>query len=58
MTLFSNEKCDNNDDDICDDSDDDTCDDNDDDRGDVFNVGACNQRDMKEGDHVTEVFHL
>ena len=36
----------------------DTCDDNDDDRGDVFNVGACNQRDMKEGDHVTEVFHL
>ena len=44
--------------DTCDDNDDDSCNDNDDDSGDVFNVGACNQRDMKEGDHVTEAFHL
>ena len=40
--------------------DDDKCthDDNDDARVVVFNVGACNQSDMKEGDHVTEPFHL
>ena len=44
--------------DTCDDNEDDSCKDNDDDSGDVFNVGACNQRDMKEGDHVTEAFHL
>ena len=57
MTLVLDDKRDDN---VysCNGNDDDTCDDNDDDRGDVFNVGACNQRDMKEGDHVTEVFHL
>ena len=44
--------------DTCDDNDDGSCNNNDDDSGDVFNVGACNQRDMKEGDHVTEAFHL
>ena len=40
--------------------DDDRCthDDNDDAGVVVFNVGACNQSDMKEGDHVTEPFHL
>ena len=40
--------------------DDDKCthDDNDDAGVVVFNVGACNQSDMKEGDHVTEPFHL
>jgi len=40
--------------------DDDKCthDDNDDAGVVVFNVGACNQSDMKEGDHVTEPFHI